>query len=106
VLDADVDTLTELYSPDLAYSHTDGKLDTREQYLAPLAAKLFRYTATERSDVQYRDHGDAVVITGRLDLGVEAGGRQFDKAMRFTAVWSRTGGNWQLIAWHANELAT
>ncbi len=104
VLAADIETLTELYSPDLAYTHTDGKLDSREQYLAPLAQGLFRYTAVPRSDLHYREHGDAVIITGRVDLTIDAGGPAIVKAMRFSAVWSRAGGPWQLVAWHANAL--
>lgn len=104
LLDGDITTLTELYSPDLAYTHTDGKLDTRESYLAPLAGGQFRYTAVPRSQVRYRDHGDTVVITGRVDLGIEAGGRSFDKPMQFTAVWGKGGGPWQLVAFHASAL--
>jgi ketosteroid isomerase-like protein len=104
VLAADVATLTELYSPHIAYTHTNGTVDTREGYLAPIASGLARYTSVFRDDLQVRDLGDVVVITGRLVMEVQARDELFKKAMRFTAVWARQNGRWQLIAWHANSI--
>jgi ketosteroid isomerase-like protein len=104
VLAADVATLTELYSPDIAYTHTNGTVDTREGFLAPIASGLARYTSISRDDLQIRDHGDVVVITGRLVMEIQAQGQQFNKAMGFTAVWARQDDRWQLIAWHATSV--
>lgn len=104
VFDADVGTLKELYSPDITYTHTDGRLESRDGYLAALESGIVRYTAAPRTNVRGQDYGSTVVLTGRLELEMEVRDSLLLKAMQFTAVWARTTGQWQLIAWHASEL--
>jgi ketosteroid isomerase-like protein len=101
---SDVDTLAALYSPDLAYTHSNGMPDSRDGYLAPIASGRVRYVAVNRSQEQVHDHGDLAVVTGRADMRVEADGTDLRPAMRYSAVWARTGGQWQLVCWHATAL--
>jgi ketosteroid isomerase-like protein len=101
---SDVTTLRAMYSPDLAYTHSNGQNDTRDTYLEPIASGRVRYTAVRRSDEQIRRHGDTAVITGRADMVVEAGGKQLRPAMRYSAVWTRNAGDWQLVCWHATGI--
>lgn len=101
---SDVATLTSMYSPDLAYTHSNGMVDSRESYLAPIASGQVHYRAVRRSDVRVQRHGDVAVVTGRADMDVDAGGGHLHPAMRYSAVWARADGPWQLICWHATGL--
>lgn len=102
---SDVATLTAMYSPDLAYTHSNGMTDTRDSYLEPIASGRVRYAAVRRSDERIHRHGDTAVVTGHADMDVEANGKPLHPAMRYSAVWAHNAGEWRLVCWHATGIA-
>jgi hypothetical protein len=62
------------------------------------------YTAVVPSEVKAQDLGDAVVLTGRAQIGVMSQGRPNSFSVRFTEVWSNQAGRWQMVAWQSTRL--
>ena len=57
------------------------------------------------SDLRIRVFGDAAVVTGRLQRTRTLNGQAKEDDWRFTKVYIRRGGQWQVVAFHASEAA-
>jgi uncharacterized protein (TIGR02246 family) len=101
---ADTAELDRLLAPDLIYTHSNGRVETREKFLASIASKALVYRSIEPSDVQVRVYGDAAVATGRVEMKVSAADKDQAFAARFTAVYVRKDGLWRLAAWQTTRL--
>src|ERR1700738_2733350 len=100
----DIATLNTLLSADLIYTHSSARLDTKQSLIGNMESGSTVYTAVEPSDVKAQDLGDAVVLTGSCRIGVMAGGRPNSFGVRFTDVYAKKGGRWQMVAWEATRL--
>jgi hypothetical protein len=54
-------------------------------------------------DVKAQDLGDAVVLTGLARAKLNFGGEALDLGARFTDVWARRNGQWQMVAWQSTK---
>ena len=61
------------------------------------------YSAVTPSDVQAQDIGDAVVLTGIADIKVTSNGAALAFRVRFTDVYAKRGGDWQMVAWQSTK---
>jgi ketosteroid isomerase-like protein len=50
------------------------------------------------------DCGDTVVLTGVCRIGVTSNGVKQAFTVRFTDVYARRGGAWQMVAWQSTKL--
>jgi ketosteroid isomerase-like protein len=100
----DLAALDGLISEDLVYTHSTARLDTKQSLLGAMETGATVYTAVVPSEVKAQDLGDAVVLTGRAQIGVMAQGRANSFAVRFTDVWSNQSGRWQMVAWQSTRL--
>jgi hypothetical protein len=54
--------------------------------------------------VKAQDLGDAVVLTGIARIKVMSGGKPNAFSVRFTDVWGKSGGQWQMVTWQSTRL--
>ena len=99
----DIATLNELIADDLVYTHSSARLDTKQSLIANMESGSTVYTAVVPSDVVAQDLGDTVVLTGSCRISVNAGGRPNSFGVRFTDVYARRGGTWQMVAWQSTR---
>ena len=101
----DVKALTSLLADDLAYTHSDGRTDTKESFLSLIAAPALRYLGIDYANREVIDCGNAVVVRGtaRMRLLREPGGRE-NYVVLFLDVWARHDGRWQMVGWHATRV--
>ncbi len=100
----DLAALDALISADLVYTHSTARLDTKQSLLGAMKSGATVYTAVVPSEVKAQDLGDAVVLTGRAQIGVMSQGRPNSFSVRFTDVWSNLAGRWQMVAWQSTRL--
>jgi ketosteroid isomerase-like protein len=100
----DYATLNELIADDLVYTHSTARLDTKQSLIGNMQSGSTVYTAVVPSGVAAQDLGDAVVLTGTCRISVNAGGRANNFGVRFTDVYARRGGRWQMVAWQSTRL--
>lgn len=107
MVQGDVETLRQVLHDDLVYTHSHGGVDGKEELLAALADGGVVYEKIELAGQEVRLLGTAAaVVTGRATLHVTAGGERHVVPVRFTAVYSREGGEpWRLVAWQSTEIA-
>jgi ketosteroid isomerase-like protein len=100
----DYATLNELIADDLVYTHSTARLDTKQSLIGNMESGSTVYTSVVPSDVKAQDLGDSVVLTGTCRISVNAGGRPNNFGVRFTDVYARRGGRWQMVTWQSTRL--
>ncbi len=101
----DAAALERMLGTDLSYTHSNGLVQGRADFLAALRNGTLRYESMAPSDVRVRLYEPVGVVTGRLDMKVALDGKESAIAARYTAVYVRRDGRWQLVAWHSSPIA-
>ncbi len=106
LLGGDVAVLRALMRDDCTYTHSTGVLQDRDAYLAPLAARTTRYVEASGSELRVRVFGDTAIVNGRATLNARVDGdpNLRTNSLRYTNVWIRSSGVWQLAAWHSSRV--
>jgi hypothetical protein len=104
----DIETLASLLADDLSYTHSDGRTDTKESFLALIAGPVQRSLGVDYSNQDVIDCGDAVIVRGtaRIRLVREssgAPGERLEYLVLFLDVWARYDGRWQTVSWQATR---
>ena len=102
----DVAALTAVLADDLVYTHSSARLDTKQSLIGATLAGTTVYESVKPSAVQAQDLGDTVVLTGVADIKVLSNGKPNAFSVRFTDVYAKRAGNWQMVAWQSTRLAS
>ena len=100
----DIATLNELIADDLVYTHSSARLDTKASLIGNMESGSTVYTSVVPSDVKAQDLGDTVVLTGSCRISVNSGGRPNSFGVRFTDIYAKRGGRWQMVTWQSTRL--
>ena len=100
----DIATLEQIIADDLVYTHSSARLDTKQSLIVGMTSGSTVYTGCEPSDVKAQDLGDTVVLTGVAQIKVTANGTANAFGVRFTDVYARRGGRWQMVTWQSTRL--
>lgn len=104
-LAGDLKTLTAIYSDEMYYAHSSGKLDTKASQLAGIADGTYHYT---RFDYQERTFSavapGVVLMKGKAIVGLtRPSGEKIVLDLNFLGVWRLEQGNWRFLAWQASR---
>lgn len=101
--DADTETLAELFSADLVYTHSDASSDSKQSYLDRLASGYFDYGVMDHPETGVVVHGDCALVFGDMRGEVVIAGQKRVLNSRTLAVWARENGNWVLLAFQPTK---
>jgi ketosteroid isomerase-like protein len=101
---ADVVALGSLLAADWTVTHGDGTINTKAEYLADLKSGARKFFGdVKQDDFTVRMYGDTAVAAGVSDSKVEYKGKPSGGALRFTRVYVKREGRWQMIVSHATR---
>jgi ketosteroid isomerase-like protein len=100
----DMATLNAVLADDLVYAHSSARLDTKQSLIANMQSGATVYNSVEPSEVKAQDLGDAVVLTGIARIRVTSNGKPNAFGVRFTDVYAKRGGAWQMVTWQSTRL--
>ena len=100
-LRGDIATMQRLLSDDFVVTNPFNQVLTKQQVLAALASGRIKHSAYEREIEVLRLYGDTAVVMGR-EMAVDQGQTMH---RRYTDVWLKREGRWQVIARHANIIS-
>lgn len=100
----DYKTLATLLGDDLVYTHSSAAVDSKASYLESLTSGRVTYKVIKPTDLQVRVFGDLAIIHGVAAMNVDANGQAIVNTLRFTDVWAKRDGRWQMIAWQSTRL--
>ena len=95
-----IDLLSSLLADDFVITIENGSTFGKEGYISHTADSSVRVDVAEMSELKVRMHGATAVITGAYHERGESNGKPYEYHDRFTDVWMRSGGKWQVVASH------
>jgi ketosteroid isomerase-like protein len=95
-----VDILASLLADDFVITVEDGNTYSKTGYISHSAEPTVHVEVAEMSDLKVRMHGSTAVVTGAYHERGESNGKRYEYRDRFTDVWMKSGGKWQVVASH------
>ncbi len=92
--DADIDTMRELVSEDMAFTHMSGRQQTREEYFADIADGSLNYFTIGIADPVIEVDGDKAQITFTSVLNANAYGARGTYRMKGSHYYELRDGRW------------
>ncbi len=96
--------LRQLLADDLTYLHSNGLLENKEEHIANIGAGKMVYKTMEPSEMAVRVHRKSAIVNGVIHVTGNLGEKSFDLRLRYTDVYFKRKGNWQLAAWQSLKL--
>lgn len=104
-LAADVGKLDNLLADDWLLTHSDGRVQTKAEYLHELASRSRTNQAIANEGVKVRTYGDSAVVTGTSVQSGVSDGKPWSGRFRFTRAWVARDGRWLMVASHSSRIA-
>jgi hypothetical protein len=106
MVDADGTLLDELLSDSVIYVHTNGKRETKQQFIDAITAGRRRYRQIEIQSQDVLPVGrETCVVSGRALIEMEANNGALLFPIAYTAIQTQEDGRWRLLAWQATRCA-
>ena len=100
----DATTLARLFADDLVVVVPGMRPLSKADSLGMFKVGGMKFDRYESSDIQSRVYGETAIVTGRIKRTRTIGGMTVDDDWRFTKVYLRRAGNWQVVSFHASNL--
>jgi ketosteroid isomerase-like protein len=97
---ADTLALRRIYADDFLGIGPTGVVRNKADVIADFTSHALTYQSITTAEVRVRVYGNTAVETGRSTMVGQDRGKTVPRENRFTRVWVRTAGRWQLVANH------
>ncbi|HVO61186.1 MAG TPA: nuclear transport factor 2 family protein [Terriglobales bacterium] len=95
-----INILSSLLAEDFVITVEDGNTYGKEGYITHTADSSVHVDLAQQTDMHVHTHGNTAVITGFYHERGTSKGKPYEYHDRFTDVWTKTDGRWQVIASH------
>lgn len=94
--------LAALLSDELRFVHSDGRIESKADYVRNLLAGDTAYAEVRTAELQTREPAPGVVVLfGAQEMRKRLGPTWSDVKLRFMAVWRLEDGRWRMFAWQS-----
>jgi ketosteroid isomerase-like protein len=94
--------LARLMSDQLRFAHSDGRVESKADYVNNLMAGETEYADAKTSGLETMQVSpDVVVILGVQEMKKRLGATWSDIKLRYLAVWRNENGTWRMVAWQS-----
>ncbi len=98
-------TLEKLLAPEFTYVHSSGVLDTKAAYIDAIKSGKTKYKSITPEEVSARTFGDVSVVNGKSTVVLlPPDGKEVTILIRYTDVWVKRDGRWQMVSWQSTRL--
>lgn len=98
----DAEVLDRLWAEDFTVTVPHMEVMTKADAIGLWRSGRMKFERYQTSDIRIRVYGDAGVVTGRLLRTRRFNERVVEDDWRFTKVYVRRAGQWQVVAFHAS----
>ncbi len=105
IQNADIAAIERIYADDYVVTNAAGLMRTKAQVIEDFKAGALKIESISSDDVNVRQHGDTAIVTGRTTTKGKDRGRDVTGENRFTQVYMRRNGQWQIVAFHISSIA-
>lgn len=101
----DTVALHRLLANDLAYIHSNALVETKSDFIRSVGGGGIRYLAMQKTETgPVRQWGKTATAIGIVDVKGLYQGKEFDMRLRYTSVYRKSKGIWQLSSWQSTRL--
>jgi Domain of unknown function (DUF4440) len=94
--------LEAIFSDQLRYAHSSGKVDTKKSYVETLVSHQTVYESFDYNERNFLSVAPNIVLmTGRVLIHARNGEQKVENDLNFLAVWREEGGHWRFLAWQS-----
>ena len=93
-----IDILSSLLAEDFIITVEDGSTYSKAGYISHSADTSTHVQLAEFNDMKVHMHGNTAIVVGAYHERGESGGKAYDYHDRFTDVWMKVAGKWQVVA--------
>ena len=94
--------LARLMSDQLRFVHSDGRVESKADYVKNLMAGDTAYADAKTSELETTQVSpDVVVVLGVQEMRKRLGPTWSDIKLRYLAVWRNESGTWRMVAWQS-----
>ena len=104
MVDADLDTLDDLLSDDVIYTHSDASVDTKTSYLDMLRSGRLVYLGVEHTTDLVVTRPGVAIVAGTMSGPIRMHGAAKTLNSRVAAVWVTEDGRWRLAAFQPTPI--
>lgn len=105
LLKADASALKDLLADQLDYGHSNGKLDTKNDFLASVANKKPVYKTINLEDRKTTIVGSTAIVRYNLTAEIETDGKVSSVKAGVMQIWTKQDGKWRLLARQSYRLS-
>lgn len=104
-LAGDINALKAIYSEEMYYAHSSGKVDSKASQLEGIATGLYKYTKFDYKDRTFTPIAPTVVLMkGAALLALtRLSGEKILLDINYLGVWRLEDGKWKFMAWQASR---
>jgi ketosteroid isomerase-like protein len=95
-----VEILASLLADEFVITVEDGSVYGKVGYISHSADSSVHVQVAELKDLKVRFHGATAIVTGAYHEKGESDGKPYEYHDRFTDVWMKSAGKWQVVASH------
>ena len=94
--------LGRLMSDELRFVHSDGRIETKIDYVKNMLAGDTQYADAKTSGVEVlKASSEVVILIGAQEMRKRLGPTWSAIKLRYLAVWRNEGGTWRMFAWQS-----
>ena len=98
----DPQRLDAIFSDELRYAHSSGKVDTKASYVQSLTSHSTVYESFDYKERNFTVAAPGIVLmTGRVLIHSRNGDQKVELDLNFLAVWREEKGQWRFLAWQS-----
>src|SRR4051812_5904148 len=99
---ADAVALGRLMSDELRFVHSDGRIESKTDYVKNMLAGDTAYADAKTSGVEVRQPSpDVVILIGTQEMRKRLGPTWSEIKLRYMAIWRNEKGTWRMYAWQS-----
>lgn len=93
-----------IVADDVVITYGNGSVGNKSQAIAEIKAPADSSYSLTSDDIQVRVYGETAIVTGRVTEKGTFNGRGLNSQSRYTDVWVRRNGRWQVVAAQSTRL--
>lgn len=101
----DREKLTDIFSDELRYAHSNGVVDTKGSFIDILTGGKTKYVGYDYEEQNFTFPAPGVALmSGRAHVKAVSSNGTMDSVLAFLAVWREENGKWRFLAWQSCKL--
>lgn len=104
ILSGDAQKLNAITGAQLSYGHSNGRLETKAEFVSSLAERRSVFVKIEISNQKIAMMGDTAIVRNHLSGDTNSGGKPAHVELDIMYVFRLEGGEWKLIGRQAYKL--